>query len=141
MIMTDPLPIYISEFYEQSTLFAKIALIDISLHDKTKHQLRMIISKVKYCSWIVRSWEGTLHFWNKTAKNILNRRLQYDMRAIFSKESTENHLNNEQKATARAFEAMAENSLEMAKLIFDLSIILMKSFNKYRMKHLAYTYI
>lgn len=35
------------------------------------------------------------------------------MTMIFAKESMENHLNNEQKATARAFEAMAENSLVM----------------------------
>lgn len=33
------------------------------------------------------------------------------MTAIFSKESMENHLNDEQKATVRAFESMAENSL------------------------------
>lgn len=34
-----------------------------------------------------------------------------DMARIFAKESMENSLNDEQKATARAFEALAENSL------------------------------
>lgn len=35
------------------------------------------------------------------------------MTAIFAKQSMENHLNEEEKAAARAFEAMAENSLMM----------------------------
>ncbi|VDO41581.1 unnamed protein product [Onchocerca flexuosa] len=89
---------------------------------KMETWLRMAdIQYENICSWSVRSLEGTLPFLEYNGKEYPDSALAIrDMTAIFSKESMENHLNDEQKATARAFEAMAENSLEMANIYFRL---------------------
>ncbi|VDK88768.1 unnamed protein product [Onchocerca ochengi] len=89
---------------------------------KMETWLRMAdIQYENICSWTVRSLEGTLPFLEYNGKEYPDSALAIrDMTAIFSKETMENHLNNEQKATARAFEAMAENSLGMANTYFRL---------------------
>uniref|UniRef100_A0A0R3RN14 Thioredoxin-like_fold domain-containing protein n=1 Tax=Elaeophora elaphi TaxID=1147741 RepID=A0A0R3RN14_9BILA len=83
---------------------------------KLETWLRMAdIQYENVCSWTIRSLEGTLPFLEYNGKEYPDSTLAIrDMTAIFAKESMENHLNDEQKAIARAFEAMAENSLAMA---------------------------
>ncbi|EFO17119.1 hypothetical protein LOAG_11383 [Loa loa] len=82
---------------------------------KLETWLRM--ADIKYenvCSWTIRSLEGTLPFLEYNGKEYPDSTLAIrDMTRIFAKESMENHLNDEQKATVRAFESMAENSLIM----------------------------
>ncbi|VBB33885.1 unnamed protein product [Acanthocheilonema viteae] len=82
---------------------------------KLETWLRMAdIQYENVCSWKIRSLEGTLPFLEYNGKEYPDSALAIrDMTAIFAKESMENHLNDEQKAGARAFEAMAENSLAM----------------------------
>ncbi|MCP9262623.1 hypothetical protein DINM_005986 [Dirofilaria immitis] len=83
---------------------------------KLETWLRMAdIQYENICSWSTRSLEGTVPFLEYNGKEYPDSALAIrDMTVIFSKESMESHLNDEQKATARAFEAMAENSLAIA---------------------------
>uniref|UniRef100_A0A915Q6B8 Thioredoxin-like fold domain-containing protein n=1 Tax=Setaria digitata TaxID=48799 RepID=A0A915Q6B8_9BILA len=82
---------------------------------KLETWLRMAdIQYENVCSWRTRSLEGTLPFLEHNGKEYPDSALAIrDMTRIFSKESMESHLSDEQKATYRAFEAMAENSLVM----------------------------
>ncbi|MCP9264358.1 hypothetical protein DINM_022419 [Dirofilaria immitis] len=87
---------------------------------KLETWLRMAdIQYENICSWRIRSLEGTVPFLEYNGREYSDSALAIrDMTRIFSKESMENHLNDEQKATARAFEAIAESSLAVTNAYF-----------------------
>ncbi|VDD85294.1 unnamed protein product [Enterobius vermicularis] len=81
---------------------------------KLETWLRM--ADIKYenvnCGFFVRSCEGTLPFLEYNGREYPDSSLAIrDMTEIHSKESMENHLTDEQRCTARAFEKLAECSL------------------------------
>ncbi|KHN81881.1 Failed axon connections -like protein [Toxocara canis] len=64
------------------------------------------------CGWNVRSCEGTLPFVELDGVEHPDSALAIrDLTEVFSKETMESHLNEEQRAASRAFEAMVESSL------------------------------